>query len=339
MSLGRDGLLQTAGTLAEALAERRTGPCAGQKAPPQVAVPLQRWMAMSSFSCLGVAQIRGRADSSHRRVAAKRAASKLSRGANRLGLLPGLEDLASYLHVLIGQGADAVVGESEPLMAASLLRGSAAPVVVDVGANVGAWTTAVRRLLGHHRGTWILFEPCPQFADRLRRIPNAELIEAAAGENDTQLTLYAPNSPSGWVTLHERRDSFTRGVTFIEHQVHVTRIEDRLAERGIDRVDFMKVDVEGHELFVLRGLGDYLKEARIGALSFEFGSANVNSRTFFHDFWDLLTPLGYRFSRLTPGGPLVPVPEYDETLEFFRGASNYVAMSPDVASRVSLSTG
>jgi FkbM family methyltransferase len=288
-------------------------------------------MIMSSASSLPTMPRRHGAASSRQRAAAKRAASTLSRGASRLGLLPGLEDVASYLHVLVGQGADAVHGDGEHLVAASFIRDIPNPVVVDVGANVGAWTTAVRRALGHDRGTWILFEPSPQFADGLRRIPNAELIEAAAGENDTELTLYAPDAPSGWVTLHERRDSFTRGMTFSEHGVHVTRIDDRLTERGIDHVDFMKIDVEGHELFVLRGLGDYLTETRVGALSFEFGSANVNSRTFFHDFWDLLTPLGYRLARLAPGGTLVPVPEYYETLEFFRGASNYVAISPHVS--------
>jgi FkbM family methyltransferase len=246
--------------------------------------------------------------------------------------MPRLEDLLSYLHVLVGQGSDAVQDEGEHLVAARFLRDSPSPVVVDVGANLGAWTVAVRQALGHDRGTWILFEPSPQFADSLRRIPNTELIEAAAGEAPAQLTLYAPDTPSGWVSLHARRDSFTRGATFSEHQVLVTRIEDRLAERGIERVDFVKLDVEGHELFVLRGLGHYLEEARISALSFEFGSANVNSRTFFHDFWDLLTPLGYRLSRITPGGALVPVPAYYETLEFFRGASNYVAVAPNVAS-------
>ena len=90
--------------------------------------------------------------------------------------------------------------------------------------------------------------------------------------------------------------------------------------------DFLKMDLEGHELFALRGAGDYLAPGKIAALAFEFGSANVNSRTFFRDFWELLTPLGYTLYRMVPGGRTLKISHYDETLEFFRGATNYLAV-------------
>ena len=58
---------------------------------------------------------------------------------------------------------------------------------------------------------------------------------------------------------------------------------------------------------------------------FEFGSANVNSRTFFRDFWDLLTGYGYRVERIIPGGGTPPSAATPRDLEYFRGATNYVA--------------
>ena len=86
------------------------------------------------------------------------------------------------------------------------------------------------------------------------------------------------------------------------------------------------MDLEGHELFALNGATTALKLGYIKALSFEFGAGNVNSRTFFRDFWELLTPLGFELRRICPGGVTVPVREYYEDLEFFRGVSNYVGI-------------
>jgi hypothetical protein len=63
-------------------------------------------------------------------------------------------------------------------------------------------------------------------------------------------------------------------------------------------------------------------------LTFEFGSGQINSRTFFHDFWDLLQPLGFALRRICPGGRTVPVDEYYEDLEYFRGVTNYLALAP-----------
>ena len=64
----------------------------------------------------------------------------------------------------------------------------------------------------------------------------------------------------------------------------------------------------------------------IKALTFEFGSGNVNSRTFFRDFWDLLNPLGYKIYRILPSSRMMPIKEYYEDCEYFRGVSNYLAV-------------
>jgi len=58
---------------------------------------------------------------------------------------------------------------------------------------------------------------------------------------------------------------------------------------------------------------------------FEFGAPNIYSRTFFSDFWDLLTADGFRLDRILPGGRLLRIDSYSEELEHFRGVSNYLA--------------
>ena len=103
-------------------------------------------------------------------------------------------------------------------------------------------------------------------------------------------------------------------------------VDKLVSEKGLDHVDFLKMDIEGHELFALRGAIQSLSARRIKALSFEFGSGNINSRTFFRDFWDLLIPLGFELRRICPGGGTVVVKSYYENLEVFRGVSNYIGV-------------
>jgi hypothetical protein len=69
-----------------------------------------------------------------------------------------------------------------------------------------------------------------------------------------------------------------------------------------------------------------LRAGTIRALSFEFGLNNIESRTFFRDFWDLLVPFGFSIFRIAPGGNLIQIHEYREELEYFKIVSNYVAV-------------
>ena len=46
----------------------------------------------------------------------------------------------------------------------------------------------------------------------------------------------------------------------------------------------MKIDVEGHELDVLKGFGELIKKVRL--IQFEFGGTNIDSKTYLRDFWE-----------------------------------------------------
>ena len=239
----------------------------------------------------------------------------------------GLIELSSaYLNCLIGKGAGTGWDKGEEIAASRLITRKD-PVILDIGANQGMWTTEVRRLTGA-QGRWLLVEPAAECCVQLRTMNDVEVIEAAVGERSGTATLFSPGDKNGLASLHERHDSLARGQNFSGREVSLTTIDEILAERGIELVDFAKMDLEGHELFALRGAAEALKHHRLRALTFEFGVGNVNSRTFFRDFWVLLTGYGYRIERIYPGGKTAPVVEYYEDLEFFRGVTNYVALAP-----------
>lgn len=103
-------------------------------------------------------------------------------------------------------------------------------------------------------------------------------------------------------------------------------MDDIIEEYKIERVDFMKMDIEGHELEALQGAKKSLKNKVIRALTFEFGIRNINSRTYFRDFYELLSSLDYQIYRILPSSQLMHIKEYYEDREYFRGATNYVAI-------------
>ena len=100
----------------------------------------------------------------------------------------------------------------------------------------------------------------------------------------------------------------------------MTTVDAYCAAEGIERVDYLKVDAEGHDLAVLQGAAGML-EVGVRFVQFEFGGGNIDSRTFLRDFVRLLEPR-YRISRVLTDG-LEPV-DYSERDEVFL-TTNFLA--------------
>lgn len=239
----------------------------------------------------------------------------------------GLSQLAdTYLCILLGKGAGSGWALDAEIRAALRLIHNPLPVIFDVGANTGEWAARMHTRIPKAR--IFMFEPqstCRQ-AIAAKAIPNSVLIPCAASAQNGPATLYTPSGTTGIASLYQRRDTYFVGEQFSAVQVQTVRIDDVLDQQNIERVDFLKLDIEGHELEALKGAVHSLESGKIKALSFEFGSGNINSRTFFRDFYDLLHPLKYKMFRILPSSSVLPIEEYDETCEYFRGVSNYLAV-------------
>jgi len=95
-------------------------------------------------------------------------------------------------------------------------------------------------------------------------------------------------------------------------------------ERGIARIDLLKIDVEGHELDVLRGSRRALERGIVKLIQFEFGGCNLDTRTTFQDFFYLFRDVGFQVGVVQPTGRLQWLANYDEMLEQYR-TTNFVA--------------
>lgn len=200
-------------------------------------------------------------------------------------------------------------------------------VVFDVGANSGCWTEELMRIRGSVASI-TMFEPQPCCWPTLERKTGGKirLEKLALGDVDGPIEFWT-NENSEIASVHRRSDFDTTETAITAHSVTLDRY---LGQNGFGLVDFIKVDIEGHETQLLRGAAMAIAERKIGAISFEFGMANVNSRTFFIDFWTIFTAVGWKIYRIKHNSTIEPIREYSRSLEYFDGVSNYIASWRDV---------
>ena len=94
-------------------------------------------------------------------------------------------------------------------------------------------------------------------------------------------------------------------------------------QNKIPSIDFLKLDVEGHELAALKGGKKMFEEGKVKIVQFEFGGCNIDSRTFFRDYYNFFKTDFDLFRILSNG--LRPMENYSEKLEVFQSA-NYLAV-------------
>ncbi|MBL9118260.1 MAG: FkbM family methyltransferase [Verrucomicrobiaceae bacterium] len=232
----------------------------------------------------------------------------------------------AYFNFLLGRGSGTGWDLASEVACAANTLGRDHAVIFDVGANRGEWSMMMQQLKPDSRV--YMFEPSPDCQAILssRGELKASLRPVGLSETAGSAQLYSSGPTDGSASLHERGETYFSHLDYKPVSVSLSTVDHEVEALGIDRIDFMKLDVEGHELSVLKGAKNTLKSRRINALAFEFGSGNINSRTFFRDFWDLLNEAGFAISRITPCGRLLPIQTYYEDLEYFRGVSNYLAV-------------
>lgn len=224
----------------------------------------------------------------------------------------------------LGKGYSTPRESYEIAALASLIPAPA--VVFDGGANKGEWTAAAKRVWPD--ATYHLFEPSSINVALLKeRHTDAVVNGVALSDTGGTATLFSNEAGSGIASLHQRRLDHHGLAHDAVEETPLTTLDDYCATQGIEAVDILKLDIEGHELAALRGAKSILPHTR--AVQFEFGGCNIDSRVFFQDFWYLFRDAGFALYRMTPLGPL-PVPRYRETDEAFV-ISNYIALNKAAA--------
>lgn len=151
---------------------------------------------------------------------------------------------------------------------------------------------------------------------------NVSLLRLALGDSPGNAELWFDEEGSGLASLTRRRlDHF--GTDFSHSEVVTVETLDSWAKSAGVRPSLIKLDVEGHELDVLTSGQDTVSQSSV--VQFEFGGCNIDTRTYFQDFFYFFQELGFELLRLGPRG-LVPITEYRESDEAFV-TSNFFAVS------------
>jgi FkbM family methyltransferase len=195
-------------------------------------------------------------------------------------------------------------------------------VYLDVGANMGVYALVAAACVGRN-GRVIAIEAIPRLArmvsDNLSMngfFPISTVLPVAAANTDEELTIYEFDRMQGGNTLLvdiARTAESTYSETAKPLQVRARRLSDMFAEGLFDRPDFIKIDVEGFELEVLRGAKTLIVEHK-PSLMLEWHPSFMLETGIAERLYEMLTvELGYSVYRIEPDGQTRPI-EFPELM-------------------------
>lgn len=193
----------------------------------------------------------------------------------------------------------------ESLLLNTILANRESGLFIDVGANKGDWSAKV--LTKNFRGRLFAVDPLLSNIEKLKKrfegvagfyplqyalsdsIKDADFFSNANGEN------------SGTDSLHNMTGiGYTADLNVVK--VKCTTLESIANEFKIDKIDFLKIDTEGNEFFVLKGAQQLLSKGSIDFIQIEFGHAWRAARVYLHDVVGLINKYEYDIYIIKPNG-------------------------------------
>lgn len=188
-------------------------------------------------------------------------------------------------------------------------------IVFDVGANIGELTLLFSKSVGNG-GQVHSFEPTPGTFNKLSSIiqiankKNVKLNNLALAQHkgDADFNVYEEQYAS-WNTF-AKRPLENYGINIappLSIVVPVISIDEYCLENFVDRIDLLKIDVEGSELDVLKGAERMFKEKKIKICVFEFGQTIFDMGNTIDDFKNFFNKHDYRIDNISKDQNLFPV--------------------------------
>lgn len=159
----------------------------------------------------------------------------------------------NYWHLKVGS-------QHEDLFMAPIFEQFVVPgaVIFDIGGHTGLWTMLFARRVGD-RGRVVVFEPESEGNRAIGRnaelnsLGNITLLKAAVSDQDGEAEFYVrPDKDTH--SLYQRTMAPSPTGLQLTEKVRVLAVDSAVASGELPQPDFVKVDVEGHELGVLAGM-------------------------------------------------------------------------------------
>ena len=240
-----------------------------------------------------------------------------------LSLLPFRDIVINEVNKISNEllGKNCFIGVTKEVKYCLQLLKKEPQIFIDIGANIGSYTDQI--IKNHPDVVCHLFEPSKTNYKKLKikyQQKNIFINRKAIADVSGESYLYSdkPGSELGSLT---KRDLDEFKINFnVKEKVDLIRFDEYWNNFKIV-IDYVKIDVEGHELDVLKGFGDLIYKTKL--IQFEFGGTAIDTRIFFKDFWTFFELRNFSIYRMTPIG-LKKINKYSLTEESFL-YTNFVA--------------
>jgi FkbM family methyltransferase len=179
-------------------------------------------------------------------------------------------------------------------------------VVIDIGANIGAHTLPMAKLVGK-KGKVYAIEPTNYAYSKLKNnlLFNKNLDEKVQADhiiltnNDDKARVKGLYSswPLSVKTKKDQRHSVHQGILMSISGAKEKTLDDYVAINNIVLLDLIKLDVDGNELDVLGGAKGTLKRFK-PIIIMELAPDQYNNKNDFLEVVDMLSSMGYKYYSL-----------------------------------------
>jgi FkbM family methyltransferase len=240
-----------------------------------------------------------------------------------------LESIVRKCHRYMGVGTgDDVYFSGEENVVEEMKKNNKPPFVIfDVGSNIGQYLDVVLSVIGKADFHVHCFEPSVRLfsllSDRAGNDGRVVVNNVGLGKQTAKMDLYSGGS------LTKRKLEHFGMTDEMSETVSIGTVDEYCADNKIDFIHLLKADIEGHEMELFAGASGMFRNQAVKMVTFEFGGCNIDTKTYFRDYFYFFHDLKMDLYRITPAGYLFPLPHYRELDEQFR-TSNFAAINNNI---------
>ena len=198
--------------------------------------------------------------------------------------------------------------------------------IFDIGANIGDYSKEIKKVFPH--SMIYAFEPnINTFKSLEDRLSNTDIKRFCIGlsscASNQKIYTYASDNQSPHASIYKEVLSDLHRINeILEVEFEAISLDEFCKNHEIERINFLKIDTEGHELEVILGAEKMISEGKIEIIQFEFNEMNIISRVFLKDFYLALSD--YNVYRID-SDRLIPLFDYRSSNEIFQ-FQNFLAI-------------